>query len=198
MVYNSLRIISACFVVLLAAGAVSAQDEVKYKELPNFHRINGELYRGGQPKDKGFETLARLGIKTVINLRDDDGRAEAEEKEVLASGLRYYNVPLDDLFGRPSEERMERILSIINRPENQPVFVHCRRGADRTGTVIAVYRISRYGWTSKEAMSEARRHGMGFWVIGMRDYISDYYRRHAAGKARVSRQRPEQIRPVAV
>lgn len=198
MVFKSLRIISASFAVLIGASVVGAQDDVKYRELPNFHKINGTLYRGGQPRDKGFEVLAGLGVKTVINLRDDDERARAEEKEVLATGLRYFNVPLDDLFGRPSEERMEHILSIINEPENQPVFVHCRRGADRTGTVIAVYRISQDGWTGKEAMSEAKRHGMGFWVIGMKDYISDYYRRHATVKNKVSRWRLEQRRLIAV
>lgn len=192
MVCQSLRIISTCLVFLLGATAASAQGKVKYRELPNFHQINAKLYRGGQPKEKGFELLAGLGIKTVINLRDDDERARAEEKEVLAAGMRYFNVPLDDLFGRPSEEKMELILSIINAEENQPVFIHCRRGADRTGTVIAVYRISHYGWTSQEAMSEAKRHGMGFWVIGMKDYIGDFYKRHAAGVPKISRRRPEQ------
>ncbi|HYO90785.1 MAG TPA: dual specificity protein phosphatase family protein, partial [Pyrinomonadaceae bacterium] len=170
MLFRSLRVVPAWLAILVCISAVCAQGQVKYKELPNFHRIKAGLYRGGQPKDNGFERLAAMGIKTVINLRDDDSRDEAEEKEAIAAGLRYFNVPLNDLFGRPSEENMERILSIINAPENQPVFVHCRRGADRTGTVIAVYRIEHEGWTSEQAKSEAKRYGMGFWVIGMTDY----------------------------
>jgi uncharacterized protein (TIGR01244 family) len=198
MVLKSLRIISTCLAILLAACAARAQDEIKYKELPNFHRINAGLYRGGQPKDNGFERLASLGIKTVINLRDDDDREDAEAKEVIAAGLRYFNVPLNDLFGRPSEEKMEHILAIINAPENQPVFIHCRRGSDRTGTVVAVYRISQDGWTAKQAMSEAKSRGMGFWVIGMKDYISDYYRRHAIGKPKISWRSVEQRRLFAV
>lgn len=177
MVFRGLRIISAWLAVLVCVSATCAQDKVKYKELPNFHRINDLLYRGGQPKDNGFERLAAMGIKTVINLRDDDRREDAEEIEVRAAGMRYFNVPLNDLFGRPSDEKMERILSIITEPENQPVFVHCRRGADRTGTVIAVYRIEHEGWTSQQAKAEAKRYGMGFWVIGMKDFIGDYYHR---------------------
>lgn len=198
MVFKSLRVISTSLAILIAACAVRAQDEIKYKELPNFHRINAALYRGAQPKDNGFEQLASMGIKTVINLRDNDRREEAEEKAVRAAGLRYFNVPLNDLLGRPSDEQMEHILSIINAPENQPVFVHCRRGADRTGTVIAVYRISQEGWTSEQAKSEAKRYGMGFWVIGMKDYIRDYYERREPGKAKVSRWSVEQRRPVVV
>jgi protein tyrosine/serine phosphatase len=75
------------------------------------------------------------------------------------------------------------LLSLINAPENQPIFVHCRRGSDRTGTVIAIYRIDHDGWSSEQAKTEAKRYGMGFWVVGMKDYISDYYRRHAVSKA---------------
>ncbi|HKS26821.1 MAG TPA: dual specificity protein phosphatase family protein [Pyrinomonadaceae bacterium] len=188
MMYRSLRIVSVWFAILVWACVACAQDEVKYKELPNFHRINAGLYRGGQPKEGGFERLAALGIKTVINLRDDDKHEVAEEREVRALGLRYFNVPLNDLFGRPSDEQVTSLLSIINAPENQPVFVHCRRGSDRTGTVIAVYRIEHDGWTSEQAKAEAKRYGMGFWVIGMKDYINDYYRRHLLTKAGVSKK----------
>ncbi len=80
-------------------------------------------------------------------------------------GLRYFNVPTGRL-GRPSDERIESVLAIINASENQPVFVHCRRGADRTGTVIAIYRIEHDGWTSERAKAEANHYGMGFWHIG--------------------------------
>jgi protein tyrosine/serine phosphatase len=66
---------------------------------------------------------------------------------------------------------------VISANENQPVFVHCRRGSDRTGTIIAIYRIEHDGWTSEKATSEAKRYGLGLWQLGMKDYISDYYRR---------------------
>jgi len=184
MVYKSLRIVSAWLAMLIWVSAACAQGEVKYKELPNFHRINPGLYRGGQPRETGFERLSSMGIRTVINLRDDDKREDAEEREVLALGMRYFDVPLDELFGRPSDEQMSELLSIINAPENQPVFVHCRRGADRTGTVIAVYRIKHDNWTGDQARAEAKRYGMGFWVIGMKDYINDYYRRHVLSASR--------------
>jgi tyrosine-protein phosphatase SIW14 len=197
MVYKSLRIISTVLTLLITVTVAGAQDEAKYKELPNYHQVNATLFRGGQPGEGGFQRLASLGIKTVINLRDDDERERAEEAEVRAAGLRYFNISLDGL-GRPSDEKIERVLAIINAPENQPVFVHCKRGSDRTGTVIAVYRISHDGWTSEQAKDEAKRYGLGFWEVGMKDYIRDYYERRSAGKAKVSRWSVEQRRLVVV
>lgn len=191
MMFKSLRIISTAFALLLTVSAASAQDEARYKELPNFHRVNANLYRGGQPLEGGFRRLASLGIKTVVNLRDDDERARAEEREVLAAGMRYFNIPFDGM-GKPSDEKVERVLAIINAPENQPVFVHCKRGADRTGTVIACYRISRDNWTSEQAKEEAKRYGMSVFEVGMKSYIRDYYERRQSGKAKISRLMLEQ------
>lgn len=172
----------ALLLLVLVAAAGRAQEapdkDVGYQELQNFHRVNARLYRGGQPREGGLKRLASLGVKTVINLRDDDARARAEGEEAKAAGLRYFNVPLGRL-GRPEDAEVERVLALIDAPENGVVFVHCAKGQDRTGTVIAVYRITHDGWTSEQAKREANRYGMKFWQRGMKDYISDYYRDHA-------------------
>ncbi len=104
-----------------------AQSEPKYKELPNFHQVGERLYRGAQPERGGIRRLAQLGIKTIVNLRARDVRSRAEEQEVQAAGMRYFNVPFERL-GKPTDGQVERVLSIINAPENQPVFVHCHGG----------------------------------------------------------------------
>ena len=134
-------LVAAALPFILSVSLLQAQDNEgkapRYDELPNFHRVGGLLYRGGQPKPGGYERLARLGVKTVVNLRDDDEHARAEGDEAQAAGLRYYNVPLGRL-GRPSDAEVERVLRLIDAPENQPVFVHCHRGADRTGVVVAI------------------------------------------------------------
>jgi tyrosine-protein phosphatase SIW14 len=155
--------------------------EQTYAELPSFHAVNPRLFRGGQPREGGLRRLAALGVKTVINLRDDDERARAEGEEAKAVGLRYFNVPFGRL-GRPEDAEVEHVLALIDAPENGVVFVHCAKGQDRTGTIVAVYRITHDGWTSEQAKKEANRYGMKFWQRGMKDYISDYYRDHAAEK----------------
>jgi protein tyrosine/serine phosphatase len=159
-------------VVLVSLGV--AQSEPKYEELPNFHQVNAQVFRGAQPKRGGFAKLAQMGVKTVINLRASNDRAQAEEAEVRAAGMRYFSEPMERL-GRPDDAQVARILSLINAPENQPVFVHCSHGADRTGTIVACYRISHDGWTSEAAKQEAKRYGLKPWERGMKDYIHDYY-----------------------
>jgi protein tyrosine/serine phosphatase len=148
----------------------------KHRELPNLHEVNSNLYRGGQPKKGGLELLRQLGIKTIISLRDDDERSKAEQAFARAVGLGYFNVPLSS-FNRPPDKTVAEVLALINSPGNQPVFVHCERGSDRTGTIIAVYRIEHDAWTSEQAKAEAKRYGLGFWQVAMKDYIDDYYKR---------------------
>ena len=164
------------FVIAVCAQGVLCQNGAKQKDLPNFYRVSDGLYRGGQPTEAGLKQLVQLRIKTVVNLRDDDERARVEGAATVAAGLRYFNFPLSN-FNKPNNQEVAQILSIINAPENQPVFVHCKRGADRTGTVVAIYRIERDGWTGEQAKQEAEHFGLGFWQIRMKDYISDYYQR---------------------
>lgn len=153
--------------------------EQTYAELPNFHAVNARLYRGGQPHAGGLQRLVALGVKTVVNLRDDDARAREEGEEARALGLRYFNVPLSRAH-RPDARRISELFTLLDASENQPVFIHCKRGADRTGALVAVYRVSHDGWTAERAVEEAERYGMGFWQRGKKDFIRDYYRDHAA------------------
>lgn len=156
--------------IAFVALGVSAQSPGR--ELPKFSSVNDKLYRGGQPTAQGIDALRRLGVRTVVDLRDDDDRAAAERERVTAAGMRFINVPLSNWFG-PKDASIDEVLRIIDTPENQPVFVHCRRGSDRTGTVIAAYRILREGWEFKRALSEAESFGLGWWQFWMRDYLSD-------------------------
>jgi tyrosine-protein phosphatase SIW14 len=168
--------LAAFFLAVCLATVCVAQDDTRYKELPNFHQVDERLFRGAQPNAGGIQKLKELGIRTIINLRDDDENASAEASAARAAGLQYFNVPMST-FNRPADKTVAQVLSVISANENQPVFVHCRRGSDRTGTIIAIYRIEHDGWTSEKATSEAKRYGLGLWQLGMKDYISDYYRR---------------------
>lgn len=176
--------LTATLFALLASAALAQEGpaETRDKELPNFHEVNARLSRGGQPKPGGLKKLASRGVKTVIDLRDDDQRMADEEREAKSLGMKFFNLPLS-LGGRPTREQIARALALIDAPENQPVFVHCHKGADRTGVVVAAYRITHDHWTGEQAQREADKYGMGWWQHGKKDFISDYFRDHggAAG-----------------
>src|SRR5215468_5049285 len=99
--------------LLLLAASISAQEETRYKELPNFHRVSDKLFRGAQPANGGIKKLSELGIKTVINLRGTDELTVAQQKEAEAAGLKYFNIPMPGLSA-PSDEQVERVLAVIN------------------------------------------------------------------------------------
>ena len=145
------------------------------EDLPNLFKVNSNLYRGGQPTEAGIKALADLGIKTVIYLRDSKERAKAEEIWVTDAGMSFIHEP-ERNWRKPKKSSIESTVEKLDLAENHPVFVHCRRGADRTGTVIAIYRITRDGWTGKQANTEAKKFGFGWWQIRMKDFINDYYR----------------------
>ena len=162
----------AVALVLLSATA-SAQNATSYVELPRFQEVSEKLYRGAQPRDGGLTKLRDLGINTIINLRGASARTRAQEAEARALGLNYFNIALPN-WGRPQDARVQRILEIIAAPENGRVFVHCRTGVDRTGTIVAIYRMTHDGWSTNDALAEAERNGMRRIQFFMRDYAEDY------------------------
>src|SRR5688572_4717405 len=158
----------AVLLILLAATAY-AQDTTTYAALPRFQQVSEKLYRSGQPRRGGLSRLHQLSINTIINLRGANELTRAEAAEAQALGLNYFNVELPR-WGRPQDARVARILAIIAAPENGRVLVHCKDGVDRTGMIVAIYRMTHEGWTSTAALAEAERSGMRGIQFWMRDY----------------------------
>jgi protein tyrosine/serine phosphatase len=159
--------------LLLLSATASAQDTTSYTELPRFKQVSERLYRGAQPRDGGLSRLRDLGINTVINLRGASAKTKAQEAEARALGLNYFNVGLPN-WGRPQDANVRRILEIIAAPENGRVFIHCRTGVDRTGMIVALFRMTHDGWSANDALAEADRNGMRRTQFWMRDYAEDY------------------------
>lgn len=163
-------ILSVIVSLALAPAWAGAENE----NLPNFQKTDDHVYRGGQPSDEGFHQLAQLGIKTVIDLRDIGEHSQAEEQRIVTSlGMRYVSIPMKGL-STPKDDQVTEALGLLNDTTSGPVFVHCRRGADRTGTVIAVYRIGQDGWENKKALGEAKSYGMSLFERAMQHYVLNY------------------------
>jgi tyrosine-protein phosphatase SIW14 len=169
-------LLSLALLLQLVGCATGPRGLPPVEGISNFHRVNDDLFRGGQPSHLGLEHLKRVGIKTIINLRMPEDRWVAEEAEARAQGINYTNVPMRG-WGRPTDEQVAKALSLIETSPS-PVFIHCKRGCDRTGTVIACYRIKHDLWTGRQALSEAGQRGMSKWEFGMKNFVLDFDRLH--------------------
>jgi len=87
--------------------------------------------------------------------------------------MKYVNVPMRGMK-TPEDKQISRVLKALRNDKDGPVFVHCKRGADRTGVVLAVYRIEHDGWTNRDALQEARDLGMYWYQIPLQRYILSY------------------------
>ncbi|HYL38869.1 MAG TPA: tyrosine-protein phosphatase [Bryobacteraceae bacterium] len=151
--------------------------------VPNFHQVNDRIFRGGQPADGGWKSLADLGIKLVVDLRPPSEHPTGrEEQAVQAAGMRYVNMPMKGLRA-PSDQEIAQALAILESSSQTPIFVHCRRGSDRTGTVIACYRIAHDHWPNGKALQEALSHGMSRIERGMQHYVLNFKTGRISGAA---------------
>ena len=123
--------------------------------VPNLYRVSEALYRGDQPSLLGMQNLKKLGVRTILNLRS----FHSDRDEIGETGLAYEHIYMK--AWHPEEEDVVSFLKIVTDPKRAPVLVHCQHGADRTGTVIAVYRIAVQGWSKAEAIREMTQGGFG-------------------------------------
>lgn len=139
------------------------------KDVPRFRQLAQGLYRGGQPKNGAFAALQRLGIKTVINFREEN-----DEKALVESlGMKSIHIPLSASAGVP-DTAIRRFFDIVRDPSAYPIFIHCRRGADRTGAMAGFYRVEFQGWQGKTAAKEARDIGMRWWWRNLKSQIENF------------------------
>jgi protein tyrosine/serine phosphatase len=144
------------------------------KGVVNFGKVNDGLYRGGQPDALALRQLKAMGIKSIINLRMKNDVWAEEALLASRSAMVYTNIPLNSLAA-PTDEQVTSILAAIGSLP-KPVFIHCQFGCDRTGTIIACYRIQSDRWSNAKALKEAETYGISPSETEMREYIARWKR----------------------
>ena len=130
---------------------------VSKRDLPNFHAVTPVLLRGAAPTPQGLEMLQKMGVKTVIDLRIAPKTVAKERAQLDRMGVHFINLPMSG--EPPTEAQIKTFLSAIADPAQQPVFVHCQHGADRTGTMVGIYREHIDGWPYDRTYQEMRKYG---------------------------------------
>lgn len=129
-------------------------------------RVNGNIYRG--PRPKSYDFLKRAGIKRVISL--ETGWYESTHNDSYEFdkpedwGITKLRIPCSDIFP-PDEAQVYLFLSeiVIASALKEPTLVHCLTGVDRTGFMIAVYRMRILGWPFNVAHAEFVSKGRHWW-----------------------------------
>jgi protein tyrosine phosphatase (PTP) superfamily phosphohydrolase (DUF442 family) len=159
--------IAACFLLVGLAVAeeppsnrpVSWAQPITLTGVPNLHKVSDTLYRSAQPTAEGMKNLKRMGIKTIVSLRS----FHSDRGELGKTGLGYEHIYMK--AWHPERKDIVRFLRIVTNPDRTPVLVHCQHGADRTGTMTALYRIAVQGWTKEASVREMTEGGFGFHDI---------------------------------
>jgi protein tyrosine/serine phosphatase len=182
--------------------------------IPYFSKVNDSLYRGGRPKPADLSYLKNLSVRTVINLQGGDlnnpryrvfmkwwepgelvGAITAEMILSESLGLLFFSKPLDaiDPVSDEDDVRIDEILAIMSNAAAQPVFVHCEHGVDRTGLIIALYKVKYMGMSAEDAYNEWRASGHKGIGALFTSHLDDYYWRklglhdpHASATSRKS------------
>jgi tyrosine-protein phosphatase SIW14 len=146
-----------------ALGRQSSAAESEHREFAkrldlsgvrDFGEVTPTLYRGTQPNREGFEQLAKMGVKIVVDLRGD---RKSERTTVEKLGMIYE--PIAWFCMRPKDRLVASFLNLIRDNPGKKIFVHCTTGIDRTGMMVAAYRMADQGWTAQEAMAEMKAFG---------------------------------------
>ncbi len=142
---------------------------IELEGVPNLYQVSEGLYRSAQPNAAGLKHLKSLGIVTVVNLRS----FHSDREEIGNTGLGYEHLYMK--AWHPERKEAVRFLKIMANEKARPVLVHCQHGADRTGSMVALYRIVVQGWTKEEAIREMTNGGFGFHEVwtNLPDWIKE-------------------------
>lgn len=165
---STLHLIS--LMLALSAPFAHADEGSALSSIPQFHAVSENLYRGGRPGTEGVEELARLGIKTIIDIDDDSRSSRSEARQVQRLGMHYVARPMNP-FRMLSDRQVDELLALLQDESLYPIFIHCHHGQDRTGLTVGLYRIEVQGWTAERAYREMLKIGFHPELTGLDRYF---------------------------
>jgi len=150
--------------------------------LRSFGQITPTLFRGARPTEEGIACLAKMGISIVIS---SEGKYKDLHKPVERLGMQYVSMAWECSF--PQDHTFAKFLQLLRDNPGKKVFVYCHYGDDRTGMMIAAYRIAEQGWSAEEAKKEMEAFGFNFFhrriCTGLSDYEEHFPRHWRDGSA---------------
>src|SRR5512143_2370548 len=96
-------------------------EPMQVQGLPNLYKVCDNLYRGAEPTTEGLQELKKLGVHTVIDLRESNGN----QVKMAELGLTYEHIPMTAFHVQ--DDNVVQFLRIVGTPDHAPIFVHCKR-----------------------------------------------------------------------
>jgi len=156
-------------------GAVPAwcSDEVVLTSppIPAFREVTPDIFRGARPNASGLSALAKQGIKTDLDLEDNAPAIAAETIIAKQLGLQFISREMSSTQS-PTDNEVNDILSILEDQSNYPIFIHCKLGEDRTGLIVALYRVLDQKWAAQDAYNEWVQDGFHVFLKNLSGYFS--------------------------
>jgi tyrosine-protein phosphatase SIW14 len=169
----ALRIYSVHENAVIASYAPSipaVADKLNLPGIPNAGKVSEFLYRGAQPHAAGYRELQHLGISIVVDLRSSPEEQAAEQRAVEQLGMEHIAMPTNGFFG-PTDNQVAAFLQLLRDNPKRKAFVHCYFGDDRTGVMIAAYRMVEQHWLADQAYNEMRAYHFHRHLILIGHYV---------------------------
>lgn len=151
------RCLFLLLVVLQVCAVLPGLAAPTAQQVPNFAQVDDNIYRGAAPTAAGLKVLQAMGVRTIIDLRIERKPAKAEQQQAEAMGFTWINLRMGK--EAPTKQQVATFLDTLANAEEAPVFVHCQHGADRTGCMIGIYRVTVQGWSFDATWKEMRSFG---------------------------------------
>jgi protein tyrosine/serine phosphatase len=149
-------------------------EKLKIAGVPNAGKISETLLRGAQPSHQGLAELKKLGITTIVDLRGNRGPVARERAQAESLGMRFIDIPVSG-WSPPANAQVAEFLKLFQQDPTQKVFVHCYFGSDRTGVMVAAYRMTQQNWTADQAVEEMYSFGFHYhWYPAMKSYVRKF------------------------